>query len=545
MTGLRISEELFDLLYPDLKGFYSHFNDPVPDGLTDKQFEDQYLSSKLWRLNNIYSVVNKDGELVTFKMNAAQHIVYARSRLHPRIIILKSRQQGISTFWLVSFFDDGLFQPLFSIGLMAQGNDEAATLLERTKMLWDNLSPDIKAFLDVDLDKDNTKEFSFTNKTKIFIRVSFRSATLQRLHISELGKIANAYPKRAKETKTGTLQALGRGNVGVIESTAEGRNMFKEMWDEAIVNLASGQLSEKDFYPVFLSWLDDPDCVEYILQADTQKSIEYFEKLEVTTGRVATREQKNFWIVQYRELKDDIFQEYPATPEEAFTAVRDGTYYSKLFNKHVLLAKRILPKLYDENLYTDVYWDLGVDDYTVLGFIQWYKGEYRLVKEYFNNGKDLEHYIDWIVETGIDIRELRFPHDIAVRELGNGDGQGNARSRLEIVQELLKQKKLNWTAVQLMKIPIETGIENTRRLIKSLWIDSSCTYIMSCFNNYGKEYDEKLEQFKNVPLHNEYSHGADMMRQVSTGVFESRTYNDVKDNYKPHTGRVKSSGYDV
>jgi hypothetical protein len=537
-TGLRIDEQTFDSLYPDLAGLYNHFNSPPTAGITDAEFERKYLSSKLWRLNNAYTVVNKDGNAVQFRMNYAQHVVYARTRMHPRILILKSRQQGISTFWLVSYFDDALFQPLFNLGLMAQGNDEAATLLERAKFLWDTLDSDVKAFAGVNLDKDNTKEFSFTNKSKIFIRVSFRSTTLQRLHVSELGKIANNYPKRAKEVKTGTLQALGRGNTGVIESTAEGRNMFKTMWDEANIALSSGQLSDKDFYPVFLSWLDDPDCVESVFQADTAKSVEYFEK----QPREVTQEQKNFWIVQYRELGDDIYQEYPASPEEAFTASKDGTYYSKLFNKHVVDAKRVVKDLYDENLHTDVYWDLGVDDYTVLAFVQWYRGEYRVIKEYFNNGKDLEHYIDWIVDQGIDIRELKFPHDIAVRELGNGDGHGNARSRLDIVNELLKDKGLAWSAVQLKKLGVETGIENTRRLMKVMWMDASCTYLMDCCNNYSKEFDDKMDQFKNVPKHDEFSHGADALRQIAIGVYESEVINDSAHDYE----RFESySGYAV
>ena len=136
---LRISEKTFNRLYPDLVGYYDFFNNPVPSDISKEDFERIYLPSKLWRLNNLYTVVDKHGNAVRFVMNEAQHVVYAMTRQHPRVIILKSRQQGISTFWLVSYFDDGLFQELLAIGLMAQGVDEASTLLERTKFLWDKL----------------------------------------------------------------------------------------------------------------------------------------------------------------------------------------------------------------------------------------------------------------------------------------------------------------------------------------------------------------------------------------------------------------------
>lgn len=521
-TNLKISEEQFNELYPDMIGLYSHFNEPPPAGVTKELFEKQYLSSKLWRLNNLYTVINKSGSPVCFRMNYAQHRVYAKSREHPRIIILKSRQQGISTFWLVSYFDDAVFCPYLTLGLMAQGNDEAATLLERVKFLWDNLNADVKGFLGVHLDKDNTKEFSFSNNSKMFIRVSFRSATLQRLHISELGKIANANPKRATETKTGTMQALGKGNTGVIESTAEGRNMFKTMWDAAVLCEHSGEVAMKDFLPVFLSWLDDPDCVESTPQTIDKSAEVYFRELEFKTGRRLTTEQKNFWVVQRRELGSELFQEYPATPEEAFLASRDGTYYSKLFNELCVRKGKVYSGVYDPNLPVDVFFDLGVDDYTVMGFVQWYRGRYKLVKEYWNNGYGIGHYIDVAKDSGYDIRDLMLPHDAHQRGT-NTPGSGKAKSTRDVAADYMREENLRYGLTVLPRSSIADGIEAVRLMIPKLEVDTSCTYIINCLNNYSKDWDDKLEVWKKTPLHDEYSHGADMLRMVAMG---TRTYGE-------------------
>ncbi len=57
----------------------------------------RYLPSKLWRMNNLYSIIDKIGDPIACKMNYAQCRVHAKSLEHPRLIILKSRQQGIST----------------------------------------------------------------------------------------------------------------------------------------------------------------------------------------------------------------------------------------------------------------------------------------------------------------------------------------------------------------------------------------------------------------------------------------------------------------
>lgn len=541
---LAITEEQFNELYPDLVGKYHHYDKPVPPGTSTETFEQQYLRSKLWRLNNIYTVLNKQGQPVKFRMNYAQHRVYAASRKHPRLIILKSRQQGISTFWLVSYFDDALFCPHLNIGLMAQGTDEASTLLERVKFLWENLSSDIKAFARVALSKDNAKAYALDNGSTLFIRVSFRSATLQRLHVSEFGKIANAYPQRAKEVKTGTLQALAKGNTGVIESTAEGKNEFKYMWDSAVQVVQTGTLTPKDFYPVFLSWLDDPDCALDIQQVIDNEASEYFAKLETETGRKLTDQQKNFWVAQKRELGGDIFQEYPATPEEAFTAAKDGTYYSRAYNEHVVRRHKLIPKLYDPNLPVDVYFDLGVDDYTVVGYTQWYRGAYRLIDEDWNNGYDLEFYIDEAKRRGYNIRSFVFPHDLKQRQLLSGKSQGGrARTKYDIIREYIKEHFPRAHIHVLAKSDVEDGIEAVRRMIPMLEVDPKCTYLISCFLNYSKEYDEKLGVWKRTPLHDEFSHGADMLRCWAVGNLESLEHHQSKlETPKP---KQANRGYDV
>lgn len=525
---LNITEEEFDELYQDLAGTYSFYNDPVPMDISKHEFETTYLRSKLWRLNNLYTIINKDGEPCIFNMNYAQHKVYAKSREHPRLIILKSRQQGISTFWLVSYFDDSVAAPYLSIGLMAQGTDEASTLLERTKLLWDNLNPAIKQFFNLTLVRDNAKAFEVSNKSAMFIRVSFRSTTLQRLHISEFGKIANANPGRARETKTGTLQALAKGNTGVIESTAEGNNMFKQMWDDSIVALHSGQLAPKDFYPVFLSWLDDPDCVLDVNQAVDEEASKYFTKLEEKTGRTLTLHQRNFWISQRRELGGDIFQEYPATPEEAFAASRDGTYYSRAFTEKCVRAGKVRKDVYDPNLPLDIYFDLGVDDYAVMIYVQWYRNEWRIVDEYWNNGYALQHYLEKARDSGYDIRYLRFPHDIQVREQGSAKENGLAKTRLDIVREWVKDEGLPWKLSVIPKGSVDDGIESVRRMIPNMVVDVRCVYIKDCLLNYSKEWDAKLGVWKKTPLHDVYSHGADALRQIAGGTIESEGHNDSR-----------------
>lgn len=506
MNKLRISRETFLELYGDLMPYNIFITEPQ----NDTKLIEKYMISKLWRMNNLYTIVDKDGNRIPFVMNQSQHRVYAAYRKHPRLIILKSRQQGISTFWLVFFFDAAVFGDDLNIGLMAQGKDEASTLLKRVKLAWDELPDLVKSFLHIRLGKNNSEEFSFDNGSTIFVRVSFRSATLQGLHISEFGKIANKYPERAKETKTGTLQAIKPGLPVAIESTAEGNNDFKHMWDTAMAH--RGQLSGKDFKPVFLSWLDDPDCSLKVYQEATQKQDQYFAKLEDELAIQISQKQRNFWIAQYRELGDDIYQEYPSTPEEAFAVVRDGAYYARLYREHVVQKEREVKSLYDPNLDVRVAIDLGMNDDCVLVFYQRWNKEWRIIAEYVNSGEGLEHYVNVMASKGYPIAKLLAPHDVKVRDLSTG------KSRLHRFRELgMRNVKV------LPRIPITTGVELVRKIIPNLYIDPACTYLISCFKNYSKEWDEKLQVWKDKPLHNEFSHGADGIRYMAMDDMASKS----------------------
>jgi len=522
---LRITPEQFKLIYKDTSlvdaghTFYS-----APDDSSDMYTN--YVPSKLWRLNNLYTIVDKQGERIRFCMNRAQHKVYAASLRHSRVIILKSRQQGISTLWLVSFFDDLITNRDFSIGLMAQGKDEASTLLERTKILWEELPNEFKRYMNVVIDVDNTEKFKLTNGSSIFIRTSFRSATLQRLHVSEMGKIANKSPQKAKETKTGTLQALAPGNTGIIESTAEGNNMFKTMWDTAIS--FTGTITPKDFIAVFLSWLDDPDCTVQEYQEANDMQHKYFLDLERDLNITLTQQQKNFWITQYRELGEEIHQEYPSTAIEAFMATKDGAYYARLYMEHVVKGKKELPNLYDPNLEVQVAVDLGMNDTNVLIVFQKYVNEFRIIDEIYDNGEQISYYTDILKNKPYfdNVSHVILPHDANVRELTSG------KTREEVFNEELPNVYVDI----LPKTSRIEGINMVRRIIHQVWLDPKCEFIKSCFLNYTKEWSEKTSTWKDSHVHDDYSNGADSIRYMVVG----------SEDYIPQQRRKKEDhSYDV
>lgn len=460
------------------------------------------LPFKSWRLNNLYKIKNKQGIIVPFKLNFAQLKILECP--HNRKVILKSRQVGVSTMHLIYNFDECVFYPNLNNGVMAQGLQEAAELLDKCRVAWEYLDKDIKRILKLDVLVNNSYEFGFNNGSKLMVRTSFRSGTLQNLHISELGKISVKDPTKAKELQTGTLQAIGGKRKVTIESTAEGKSgLFYEIWNRA-ENMKSQGLafSELDFYPIFISWMEDKDCTLATPQSPTHADIEYFDKVEQDTGLVLNEGQRNFYIAKKRELGNAITQEYPSTPDEAFSAIRDGSYYAPHI-RYLRENGRIKANIYDANLPVNVAMDLGYNDDFVLVFWQVYRGENRIIHCYSNHREDIEHYVSYMKGLGWKYDSIFAPHDIEVKELSTGISRRKHLMKLGVYVRIVK------------KHLVADGINAVRLMLRNCYIDESCVELINALENYSKEWDDKLGGWKEKPLHNQYSHIADAVRYMA------------------------------
>jgi len=537
-TLTNITEEQFDKLYDGtdvmlVKELFKR------EPTSDEDVLMNFLPSKLWRMcSGLYKVENKEGDLVPFEMNYAQHFVYAQYLKHSRNLILKSRQQGISTYWLLFALDLCLTEANTKAGLMAQGLQEAKTLKERLERAYDNLPEGVLELLGVKNTVRNNSEFALSNDSKVYIATSFRSGTLQFLHISEFGKISAKTPEKAKETRTGSLQAIRGGLPVIIESTAEGRhNAFYEMWVQAESH--EGNLAPKDYQAVFLSWVDDPDCTISVPQVITREIEEYFteagEKWLIDRGYPleVTKGQKWWLAAQLREFGGDwdmLNQEYPILAEYAFNATKDGTYWAKLFRTEVVSRGRVVEGLYEESLPVNVAIDLGMNDTMVLVFYQLHNSEIRVIDEYHNSGEGILHYVEVMRSKGYRYSSVYLPHDAIVKELGTG------KSRFAIFREM---------GVPVRLLPrtrsVVNDIELVRKAIPYMYFDAKNTkYLQLAMENYTKEWDDRLGVFKDRPLHNEFSHPADAIRYMIVSC-----YHRIKPKGMAEKGRTTSLSRNV
>jgi hypothetical protein len=260
---------------------------------------------------------DKRAQLVDFKLNAAQEKLYRviagqyREGRPIRAIILKARQMGFSTLTEGMIFKDTATQPNISSGIVAHEAAATDNLFRMSKRYYENLDEDLRPELKASNAKELIFDFADGNSSIKCMTAGNgsigRSDTFQNLHISEYA----FWPKNKGEILTGLLQAVPNepNTMVIIESTANGYDDFKDIWDKAVAG-------ENDFVPVFCAWWEHAEYSidEKIEPTDEEKELKRLYGL--TDGQLAWRR----WCIKNncRGDKELFRQEYPACPEEAF-----------------------------------------------------------------------------------------------------------------------------------------------------------------------------------------------------------------------------------
>ena len=515
------------------------------DSKEDLSLEDlkTKLTDKEWRMSNLYYIINKEGKKVLFTPNETQKVLLGYIASHPRNVILKSRQLGVSTWAVINMLDECLWKQNFTSYLLAQTMDDAKKLLAtKAHFPYENLPKLIKDLIPF---KTEAKEMlKWANGSEFIVDTSVRSATATALHVSELGKLSKIAPEKAREVKSGAFNAIAAGLQITIESTAEGvTGEFYDICTEAMrMKLSGEELTSLDFQFVFLPWFID--IGNSLTEEDTAKVKipelynEYFKSIEdywkTLDSKIYSflpfKECQKAWY--YKKVKEQgrelMFQEQPSTPEEAFNQSIEGAYYEDQFNKLDDVEVKtcgIASVPYQTGNVVHTVWDLGYADDMAIIFYTRVGREVHIINAYSNSGEGFQHYAnvlkDYEKQYGYSYGTHFAPHDIALHELSTG------KSR----QELARGYGINFTPIP--KLLISEGIDAVRSILSTCWFDkdkcatdnpnhrskgSGKYSLVSCLRLYRKEYDEKHGCFKDKPLHDFTSHYADAMRYLATSL---------------------------
>lgn len=477
------------------------------------------LSDKLWRLNNLYWITNKEGKAIRFKMTPEQ-LEYFEG-MHTRNIILKVRQLGFTTEVCIIQLDAALFESAKCALIAHTLNDAKRLFREKVKYAYDRLPAEIKAANPAS--NDASGELVFKKGGSIYVSTSFRGGTLRYLHVSEFGKICAKYPEKAREIVTGAFEAVSTDCFATIESTAEGRaGYFFEYCQAAEKAALQGKsLSPLDWKFFFFSWFGNPDYAIDQVEPLPQRLTDYFNGIEHKLGISINERQRAWYYAKEKTLGDDMKREYPSTPEEAFQQSVEGAYYAKQF--HWLYAQKRIGTIPDNpHLPVHTFWDIGVGDSTAIWFVREVGSEFHVIDYYENSGEGLRHYMKILKEKGYTYGEHWGPHDIENREFGS-----DAKSRKELAKEgyVIDGQRYSIKFNVVPRESVDTGIEAVREILPMCVFDEAkCEEGINALEGYRKEWDEKRGCWKDKPLHDWTSHGSDGFRYFAVVKNNKRTF---------------------
>ena len=470
------------------------------------------LADPLYRLNNLYYITDKTGKKVKFKMTAEQ-LAYFDGE-HHKNIILKARQLGFTTQVCIMQLDGALFESK-KCALIAHTLHDAKRLFrEKVKFAYDNLPELVRLANPIKI--ETKEELVFENGGSVTVSTSFRGGTLQRLHVSEFGKICAKYPDKAREIVTGAFEAVSLDGIVTLESTAEGRQGYFYEFSQIAekLYLSKKTLTAQDWRFFFFAWWQNK---EYAMTTEpiSERLQAYFDSLKSKYGIQLSDEQKVWYQAKERTLGDDMKREYPSLPSEAFEQSIEGAYYAKQFA--YLYTNNRIDKLPDnEHLPIDTYWDLGVSDSTTIWFIRQVGDEFHIVDYYENSGEGLNHYIKVLKDKGYKYAKHVAPHDIDNRQLGADRAKTLrelARDGYEIDGQIYR---LNFDVVPRTS-NVNEDIEKVRQILPKCAFDAiKCEQGIKALESYRKEWNDKMGVWRDKPLHDWASHGADAFRYFAT-----------------------------
>lgn len=289
----------------------------------------------------------KTGAPIPLVFNRAQLYLHKRAEDQKRrtgkvrLIVLKGRQQGLSTYVGARYFHLTTCSPAVLTFIFAHDADGSQSLYDMVKTYYDLADPAFRPTLG----KSNAKELLFPvmrSGYKVGTAGSGkglgRSKTFQLLHWSEV-----AYSPSAEDHSAGILQTVADlpDTEIILESTSAGMgDYFYRMCKQAI-SAARGSTGGSDFELVFIPWYwqDEykrkaPADFQLEMQREEQEYTseeEYFEAFEkdgLTLEHLEWR--RNKIKSDFRGDTTRFMREYPFYPEEAFEAAAADCFIKPL-----------------------------------------------------------------------------------------------------------------------------------------------------------------------------------------------------------------------
>lgn len=342
-------KELWQTTHDSLKD--KEYREAVAQYILDhKHIRDEILEFPERLIEMCFVIVDKDKQITPFFLNDVQHDFCTRlntaikdykagRRLHLKFLILKGRQQGFTSFITAYQLACTITKKNFE-GFTAADEDGNTTAIfeNKAKYLYSLLPDAVKPSEKY----NNRKQLLFEKlhsswEVKTASRNMGRSRTISFFHGSE----AAFWREGISGTQAGIGEALTKDAIQILESTANGYNEYKELWDAG------------SWENCFYEWWR---TAEYRRDFESESKGKWFTESVKTkkhwiwercrwlldTIKLDT-EQVYWYYVKYDGYidKDTIKQEYPCSALEAFLASGRCVFNQEVVIRHMEALRRL------------------------------------------------------------------------------------------------------------------------------------------------------------------------------------------------------------
>jgi len=185
-------------------------------------------------------------------------------------------------------------------------------------------------------------------------------------------------------------------------------------------------------------------------------------------------------------------------------AVEGAIYFEQMSQTE----SRIANVPHDGLLKTHVIFDLGWNDAMTIILAQKMAGEIRIVHYIEGHQRTLAEYSAELKELKLDDQPMNWgnvylPHD------GYHKRHQSGKSDAEVMGQL------GWTVMPVPNMHVEQGINRVREVFPRTYFNRDRTArLVECLKRYRRQINQQTNE-PGAPLHDEYSHGADVMRYLA------------------------------
>lgn len=281
-----------------------------------------------------FYIVDKKRDTVPFFLNEVQRDFVGRLETlgtKKPYFILKGRQQGFTSVITAIQLSFAIVRKNFSGFTMADRSDNTMAIFnDKARVVYDRLPDELKPS-----EKFNSRNELFFDKLNSSWRIATatdqvgRSRTLNFVHFSEVA----FYECSLADLQAGIGEAITSGAIQVYETTANGFNEAKDLWD-------SGSC-----HNLFYEWWRSPeyrsDEYQYLETSDPW----LIERKKVLEERGCDKDQITWYCKKYASYldKNTIKQEYPITPTEAFISSGDCVFDLEAINNQLARVSGLQP----------------------------------------------------------------------------------------------------------------------------------------------------------------------------------------------------------